>query len=167
MSKYRPIGHYLESLPECESEYVFTIHDLERILGTSLPKTALNDRPWWANVKSSPQGASWTTAGWVVEKVFLKAQIVTFRRKFSNPLISIPRYVKVILDGTSHLGRPASNTILDWIRFCKQVGWYFEATILFERGGLDTESLTESEHAEVYEDYAICKRELNRYKEVK
>ena len=165
-NRYKNLKVFFKSIPSHQKQIALSFEEIAKKLGGSLPETAFRDRPWWANVKSSPQGASWVSAGWIVEKVFLKAKIVTFRQKFSNPLTSIPRYVKGILDGTSHLGQPAVRTIIDWIRFCKQVGWYFEATVLFERGGLDIQALTESEYAEVYEDYTICKRELNRYKEV-
>lgn len=104
------------------------------------------------------------SAGWKVERIHLKAQIATFRRKGINPLTGVPRYVDGLLNGSTHYGRPTSNTLANWVRFCKRVGWYFEATVLYERGGLDTSMLNESECAEVDEDYAVCKRELSRYK---
>jgi hypothetical protein len=44
------------------------------------------------------------------------------------------------------------------------VGWYFEGTVLFERGGLSMDALNESERVEVEEDYVVCRRELRRYK---
>ena len=117
------------------------------------------DRTWWANTKSSPQGLSWMIVGWRVEKVFLKAGIVTFRRKGDNSLKNISRYVEDLLNGSAHLGSPPANTLASWIRFCKRVGWYFEATVLYERGGLNTDLLGEGECAEVDEDYTVCKRE--------
>jgi len=106
------------------------------------------------------------TAGWRVENVFLKAQLATFRRKVDNPLRSIPRYVRGLLDSSAHLSQPAVRTLVKWIRFCTRVGWYFEATVLYERGGLNTDSLDENERAEVDEDYAVCKRELGRCSDV-
>ena len=36
---------------------------------------------------------------------------------------------------------------------------------MYERGGLNTDLLGESERAEVDEGYAVCKRELNRCKD--
>lgn len=91
-------------------------------------------------------------AGWKVEKVYLKAQIVIFRRKGANPLTSVPWYIEGLLNGATHYGRPTPNTLASWLRFCKRVGWYFEAPVLYERGGLNMDMLSESEYAEVDEE---------------
>jgi hypothetical protein len=160
--RYRGFLHFLERVPAQQEQIALTFEQVGALAGGTLPAIAFRDRPWWANTKASPQGSSWLASGWRVEKVFLKAQMVTFRRKGSNPLRSIPQYVKGLLDESAHLGRPAPRTLASWIRLCKRLGWYFEATVLYERGGLDIDPLTESERAEVDEDYRVCKRELAR-----
>jgi len=164
-NRYENLQRFFKSIPPQQEQIALTFKELAAVLGGKLPVTASHDRPWWANTKSSPQGSSWMAAGWKVERVYLKAEVVTFRRKGVNPLKSIPRYVEGLLNGSTHYGRPTPNTLASWLRFCKRVGWYFEATILYERGGLNTDILSESECAEVDEDYAVCKRELSRYKD--
>jgi hypothetical protein len=164
-NRYENLRRFFKRVPSQQEQIALTFKEIGSVIGGKLPDTAFHDRPWWANTKSSPQGSSWVTTGWRVEKVFLKAQIVTFRRKGDNLLMSIPRYVKGLLDGSAHIGRPAPSTLASWVRFCKRAGWYFEGTVLYERGGLNTDSLDESECTEVDEDYAVCKRELNRCKD--
>jgi len=165
-NRYDNLRRFFESVPAKQEQIALTFAELGALLGGKLPGTAFHDRPWWANTMSSPQGLAWMTAGWRVENVFLKAGVTTFRRKGDNPLRSIPRYVKGLLNGSAHLGRPAPRTLASWIRFSKRVGWYFEAKVLYERGGLNTDSLGEEERAGVDEDYAVCKRELGRCSDV-
>ena len=160
-NRYDNVRRFFEGVPAQQVQVALTFADLGALLSGKLPRTAFHDRPWWANTKSS-QGAAWTAAGWRVENVFLKAQITTFRRKGDNPMRSISRYIKKLLDGSAHLGRPAPRMLARWIQFCKRVRWYFEATVLYERGGLSMDSLSDEERAEVDEDYAICKREIAR-----
>ena len=162
-SRYDQLHRFFKNMPPQQEQVALAFKELATILGGKLPVTAFLDRPWWANTKTSPQGSSWMTAGWKVEKVYLKAQTVTFRRKGVNPLTSIPRYVEALLNGSTRYCRPSPDTLANWVRFCKRVGWYHEATVLYERGGLNTDALGESEGAAVDEDYAVCKRELNRY----
>lgn len=164
-NRYENLQRFFKGIPPQQEQIALTFKELATVLGGKLPVTASHDRPWWANTKSSPQGSSWMAAGWKVERVYLKAQVVTFRRRGVSPLTSIPRYVEGLLNGSTHYGRPTPNTLASWLRFCKRVGWYFEATVLYERGGLNTDMLSESECAEVDEDYAVCKRELSRYKD--
>ncbi len=161
---YEKLKRFLATLPLQQEQLALTFDDLGKIMGQKLPKTASHDRPWWANTTVSPQGAAWLAAGWRLENVYLGAQVTVFRRKGKSPLRSIPKYVKAILNGTAHPGRPDSHTLSDWMRVCRKVGWYFEGTVLFERGGLSMDALNESERVEVEEDYAVCRRELRRYK---
>ncbi len=62
---------------------------------------------------------------------------------------------------------PSAYVLTGWIRFCRKIGWYFEGKVLYERGGLSLDSLSETERAEVDEDYTVCKREIMRYKNEK
>jgi len=163
-NRYERVHEFFEALPALQEQIALSFAEFGTLIGGKLPRTAFQDPAWWANTKSSPQGASWVTAGWRIEAVFIKAQIATFRRRRNNPLVEIRRYVKDLLDGSCHLGRPDARMMMQWIRFSKQLGWYFQATVLYDRGGLDESSLTENERAELDEDYRTCKRELSRYK---
>lgn len=160
---YRKLQSFLESVPEDQLQLALSFEELENIIQQKIPKTAYIDRPWWANTKASPQGKAWTTAGWNVESIYLKASTVVFRRKGKDPLWSISRYVKSLMDRNTIINRPDNNTLLKWIGLCRRVGWFFEATVLYERGGLSPDSLGEIQAAELEEHYDICKRELRRY----
>jgi len=161
---YRHFKEFLSNLPAEQRQLSLSFQDIEEIIRKKLPAISLVDRPWWANTKSSPQGTSWTAAGWQVEQVFLKAQIIIFRRRSDNLMKSIPRYVRNLLENTAATGRPDNRTLINWISFCRKVGWYFEGTVLFERGGLSLAGLDATETVEAEEHYDVCKRELTRYR---
>jgi hypothetical protein len=164
--RYENLRRFFQQVPPQQEQLAFTFNELAAVIGGKLPDTAFNDRSWWANTSSSPECPSWMKAGRRVEKVFLIAGTVTFRRKGDNPVKNIPQYIEKILNNPSYIIRPAPLTLVEWRRFCKRMGWYFQGVILYKKGGLNMDSLNESECAEVDEDYAVCKRELNRYREV-
>lgn len=72
--------------------------------------------------------------------------------------------MKGLLDGKYQQSHPDAQTLSRWIRFCQRVGWYFEGTVLYEKTGLPDDALSEVDRAAIDEDYAVCKRELSRYK---
>lgn len=53
--------------------------DLERVAGT-LPAAAREDRAWWTNSLTQPQGRAWLAAGWRVSRVDVAGQIVSFKK---------------------------------------------------------------------------------------
>lgn len=79
-------------------------------------------------------------------------------------MVSIPRYVRGLLESSATIGHPDNRTLLNWIAFCRKIGWYFEGAVLFERGGLSLHSLDATERVDVEENYDVCKRELTRYR---
>ena len=161
---YAKLKNFFKNLHPKQEQIALTFSELAKIIGRKLPTTALHDRPWWANTHASIQGKSWISAGWNIEKVFLGAKITVFRKRGINPVKQIPKYVKHLLDENTSVKLVDSWTIIHWINFCKKAGWYFEGTILYERGGLSTDSMSEIEQVAVEEDYATCKRELYLYK---
>lgn len=161
---YAKLKNFFKSLPSKQAQIALTFSDMTKIIGRKLPKTAFHDRPWWANTRVNTQGNSWLSAGWHVENVYLGAEITVFRRRGINPVKQIPKYVKHLLDKNTSVKLLDSWTIINWINFCRKVGWYFEGNCLYERGGLSIDSLSETEQAAVEEDYAICKREISLYK---
>lgn len=163
---YNKLQAFFEAIPQQQEQVALNFSDFTDIMGHALPKTALNDRTWWANTES-PQGGSWLSAGWKLENIYMNAKVAVFRRKAENPLKSIPKYMKALLDGGAHVMSPSAHVLTGWIRFCRKIGWYFEGKVLYERGGLSLDSLSETERAEVDEDYNVCKREIMRYKNEK
>lgn len=163
---YNKLQAFFEAIPQQQEQVALNFSDFTDIMGHALPKTALNDRSWWANTES-PQGGSWLSAGWKLENIYMNAKVAVFRRKAENPLKSIPKYMKALLDGGTHVMAPSAHVLTGWIRFSRKIGWYFEGKVLYERGGLSLDSLSETERAEVNEDYTVCKREIMRYKNEK
>lgn len=57
---------------------------------------------------------------------------------------------------------PNDATLCEWIRHCKRSGNYEQGKILYEKGGLQIDSLAEEQLVEVEEDYQVCVRMLAR-----
>lgn len=161
---YTKLKNFLESIQQQQEQLALTFSDFAMITGSELPKTACKDKAWWANTLKSPQGKAWMLSGWKLDNIYLHAKIAVFRKKGGNPLEVIPKYVKNVLDSRSHVMPPSVHVLIGWIRFCRKIAWYFEGKVLYEQGGLTLDSLNETERSEVDEDYAVCKRELTRYK---
>ena len=58
--------------------------------------------------------------------------------------------------------RPNDATLAEWIRHCKRTGLYEQGKILFEKGGLNPENLSEEAQVNVEEDYDVCVRMMQR-----
>ncbi|MDI9570610.1 MAG: DNA methyltransferase [Pseudomonadota bacterium] len=58
--------------------------------------------------------------------------------------------------------RPNDATLAEWIRHCKRSGLYEQGKLLYEKGGLNTDNLSEEAMVNVEEDYQVCVRMLTR-----
>jgi hypothetical protein len=58
--------------------------------------------------------------------------------------------------------RPDGPTLVEWIRYCKRSGLYEQGKLLFEKGGLNFDSLSDETQVGVEEDYQVCARMLAR-----
>lgn len=154
------LSAFLSGVTQEQSQLALRFEEIGRIIGSDLPKSALTDRTWWANMGNTP----WVTAGWYVENVYLKAQTIVFRRAGENLLREIPRQVRLLLENPAAAVHLDGSRLLKWMSFCRRVGWYFEATVLYEKERLDTHSLSPAEHAELDECYEVSKRALARYR---
>jgi len=76
----------------------------------------------------------------------------------------IRRYVAYLQQGIAipERERPGSADLAGWIRQCKRNGLYEYGRLLYERGGLDLDQLSEEQQVEVDEDYQTCIRMLAR-----
>src|SRR6266852_7838733 len=52
--------------------------------------------------------------------------------------------------------RPSNATLVEWIRHCRRSSLYEQGRLLFEKGGLDLDQLSEEQQVEVEEDYQVC-----------
>jgi hypothetical protein len=58
--------------------------------------------------------------------------------------------------------QPSDATLAEWIRHCKRAGLYDVGRLLFERGGIELDTLPEEVAVNVEEDYQVCVRRLNK-----
>jgi hypothetical protein len=72
----------------------------------------------------------------------------------------IKRYLNYIRRGQAipAAERPGNAALVEWIRHCRRSNLYEQGKLLFEKGGLDLEQLSEEQQIEVEEDYRVCDR---------
>lgn len=71
-TKYESLEIHLADRFPSEERYQMTFQEIEKVLGTSLPKSAYIHRPWWGNqvnTSNRPQAKSWLSAGFKVHEV--------------------------------------------------------------------------------------------------
>lgn len=88
MSVYEPLTRFLKSYPG--SVWNASFAEIERITHRSLPKSAYDHRPWWANQKGGnhSQSKAWQDAGFETSEVNLSRRTVRFERRSGGGLSS-------------------------------------------------------------------------------
>jgi len=86
MSKYQPLADRLSSHDGHEWQASFA--EIEEVLGFPLPKSAREQRAWWANESQTekPHKRAWLEHGWRTEDVDQASGRVTFRRSEISPI---------------------------------------------------------------------------------
>ena len=76
----------------------------------------------------------------------------------------IKRYVAYLEQGVPIPEHDRSNdvTLAEWIRHCKRSGMFKEGKLLYEKGGLNLDNLSDKNMVNVDEDYQVCVRMLAR-----
>jgi len=77
-SKYEPLRQFLKNSP---NTITLSINDLEKILGFSLPKSALIYSAWWANDDFHSHSRMWLDAGMIVKNVRLNKSTTFTKNK--------------------------------------------------------------------------------------
>jgi hypothetical protein len=73
----------------------------------------------------------------------------------------IKRFANALIDGVPvrDKDRPSGDVdLLDWLRQCRRAGLYDQGKAIYEKGGLNSASLTEEQQVEAEDDYRICAR---------
>jgi hypothetical protein len=85
MGRYEPLTRHLKTLPDDSWNTSFAA--IERIIGRSLPRSAYEYRPWWANQRSGnhTQSRAWQEAGWEVRDIDLAHRTARFVRTGRRP----------------------------------------------------------------------------------
>jgi len=78
MTRYAPIGQFLEAQEASRVRLRFA--DVEKILGSSLPKSADAYQAWWANDPGHSQAKAWMEAGWQTANLNLSGRTIEFVR---------------------------------------------------------------------------------------
>jgi hypothetical protein len=58
--------------------------------------------------------------------------------------------------------RPSDTTLADWLRHCRRAGMYEQGKVLYEKGGIRIDYLSENQQVAIDEDYTVCVRNLAR-----
>lgn len=76
----------------------------------------------------------------------------------------VRRYIAFLEQGVAipDHERPNDATLAEWIRHCKRSGLYAQGKLLYEKGGINIDSLPEELMVGVEEDYQVCARMLSR-----
>lgn len=79
MRKYQALEDYLAKLDRSKA-HSMSFQQIEAILGSGLPKSALQYQAWWANQRGSGhvQAQAWLNAKFHVRELDLKTRRVTF-----------------------------------------------------------------------------------------
>lgn len=78
--KYEPLREYLTALPPTTIERTLSFDEVAQIIGATLPPSATTYREWWANQDGGSRAPHWRAAGFKVDHVDRKRQIVRFKR---------------------------------------------------------------------------------------
>ncbi len=80
MSKYDALGKYLGKRNQDEIPMSFA--EIERVIGTKLPRSAYVHRPWWSNsATNSVLTKVWLDAGYRSVRVDMEGRHLVFERK--------------------------------------------------------------------------------------
>ena len=78
MLKYQPLTDHLRR--SGEAAVPMTFEDIERVIGTKLPRSA-EERPWWSNnATNNMMTKAWRAAGYESTRVDMKSRTLVFRR---------------------------------------------------------------------------------------
>jgi hypothetical protein len=84
-SKYAPFEIFLSTCPD---EYLrISFKEIEKIIGTSLPKTAYLHDNWWANTIYQPFMKIILRSGWRQKKIEMFIEYVEFERVSNRQII--------------------------------------------------------------------------------
>ena len=81
MSKYSPLGEFLEVWPA--REVTLTFEEVEEILGFDLPSSARSGKGFWVNTVNDfvpPSGPGWVSVGWRVTRHGVEDGAVKFEK---------------------------------------------------------------------------------------
>src|SRR6266700_6901670 len=144
------IAQWLRKHPEQEGVHYSDIFEHYLYAVKDKPRRQLND--WLQDYFYATSAGTYRLPGTEEERV-AKAQ---GRQAGTNRYIK--RYLAYIQQALPIpvADRPSIATLVEWIRHCRRSSLYEQGRLLFEKGGLDLDQLSEGQQVEVEEDYQIC-----------
>jgi hypothetical protein len=81
-TKYLPLEEWFHKQPAAAKQIELTFDQVETILGTPLPASAMKLKTWWTNFypKIQSHRTAWLNNGWVVAEYDQQARWVRFVR---------------------------------------------------------------------------------------
>ncbi len=139
-SKYYPLFDHLRQ--SGKAEVVLTFAEIETLLGSALPKSALQRKNWWSNrdTPTALQAGAWVGAGYHVYGVDTETKTATFR-KFEAQYAIEHKDGKVIWqqDAIRALRKHMSLTQME---FAEQMGVRRQTVSEWENGVYDPDRST-------------------------
>lgn len=150
------INEYLEKYPEQEGMHYSDLFERHVYRVTDKPRRHLAD--FLPDYFFKTDAGTWRLPS-TEEEERLKAE-----GRAKGTLRCIKRYLSFIEQNlpVPEKEQPNGATIAEWIRHCKRSGLYEQGKLLYEKGGLNLEALSETDQAYVEEDYDTCVRYFNR-----
>jgi hypothetical protein len=88
VGKYEPLGQFLKK--QKQDQIRMSFKDIERIIGTKLPKSSKSHRAWWSNnPTNNVMTKEWLEAGFETENVEIEAERLVFRKREQSKMASI------------------------------------------------------------------------------
>ncbi len=144
------LAQWLRKLPEQEGVHYSDIFEHYLYAVKDKPRRQLND--WLQDYFYATSSGTYRLPDSEEEKA-AKAQ-----GRLAGTNRHIKRYLAYIQQGLAIPAseRPSNATLVEWIRHCRRSSLYEQGRLLFEKGGLDLNQLSEEQQVEAEEDYQIC-----------
>jgi len=115
-AKYEPLADYLSATiegPEHHATLTLSFDELEKVLGSPLPRSARRSPSFWGNDPTHTQARAWVSRGWMTRLVSIPSERVTF---VSNRLAAAKQQelaqleLLAIADGSRRAAREHART---------------------------------------------------------
>lgn len=120
-SKYYPLHEFFQ---QCKADLVaLTLVQVQEIIGTALPPTALSQRAWWSNRRvANAQSAAWLEAGYRVDEIHLEAGRLVFRKEGTVPNYEVKRQGNIVMWDGAMVKALREHMGLNQTEFAQELG---------------------------------------------
>ncbi|MCL4261913.1 MAG: helix-turn-helix domain-containing protein [Anaerolineae bacterium] len=120
-SKYYPLFQFFQQ--SGEDVILLTVADVQSILTGGLPHTARTQRAWWSNRRTAhAQSAAWLDAGYLVDKLDLENERITFRKEGAIPPQEIRREGDIVMWNRAMIKALREHMHMNQAEFAQELG---------------------------------------------